>query len=532
MRPIKPGSNKDNKLLPLSLFFVTVASRIPFTSKFLYHWDSVQFSLALEKYDITTHQPHPPGYFLYVMFGRLLSLFINDANTIFVTISIVFSGLTVVAIYYLAKELYDSKTGVLAAGLAITSPNLWFHGEVALTYIVEAFFSTAVAFLCLKILKGEHRNLIPPLSGEKGHEGGVAKYLWLSVFVIGIAGGIRQNTIVFLLPLWLFSIKGLPMRKIITSFMLLGLVCLLWFIPMVSMTGGLNVYREAFRELWLFNTGYVSVFKKGLSPFKIFSSALTTFTFYGLGAGALILSLAAYSIIRRGRLIYLDRSKALFFSLWILPSVMFYLLIFIHPANPGYVLIFLPALLILAAASIGYVAEDLRQFAKKDFFAMIVLFVISINTALFFIAACPVTFREIKNHDRDLAVMLDEIKSFEPSKTAIFVRPYLFYGYRHIMYYLPDYRVYDVDMRVAPTGEIRKLFWGSNRETFLSDKIILPEGIEDFVFVLVSDDYKEKAQNIRGISAKSLDLTHIYIVFGHDSLIKQIYPELDGRMVM
>lgn len=147
-------------LLPLSLFLITVASRIPFTSKLLYHWDSVQFALALEKYDITTHQPHPPGYFLYVMLGRLLNLFIIDANTVFVTISIIFSGLTVVAIYYLANEMYNRKTGVIAAAIAITSPNLWFHGEVALTYIVEAFFSTVIAYLCWKIYTGEHHHLI------------------------------------------------------------------------------------------------------------------------------------------------------------------------------------------------------------------------------------------------------------------------------------------------------------------------------------------------------------------------------------
>src|SRR4030042_5173794 len=212
--------DKYNILLPLFLFLLTIITRIPFTSKLLYHWDSVQFALALDKYDITAHQPHPPGYFLYVMLGRLLHLFINDANTVFVSISVFFSGLTVVAIYYLGKEMYNKKTAILSALIALTSPNLWFHGEVALTYIVEAFFSTAVALLCWRILKGEH------------------KYLWLSVLALGIAGGIRQNTTAFLFPLWLFSVKGVPLRKIILSFGLLTVVCLLWFIPMIWMTGG------------------------------------------------------------------------------------------------------------------------------------------------------------------------------------------------------------------------------------------------------------------------------------------------------
>src|SRR4030067_3107297 len=128
--------NKHDLLLPLSLFFITIITRIPWTSKLLYHWDSVQFALALKKYDITLHQPHPPGYFLYVMLGRLLNLFINDADTFFVSISLIFSGLAVAAIYHLGKEIFDKNIGVIAAAIALTSPNLWFHGEVALTYIV------------------------------------------------------------------------------------------------------------------------------------------------------------------------------------------------------------------------------------------------------------------------------------------------------------------------------------------------------------------------------------------------------------
>jgi hypothetical protein len=240
-------------ILPVILFLVTIITRIAFTSKFLFHMDSVHFALALEKYDITVHQPHPPGYFLYVMLGRLLNLFIKDANTVFVSISVIFSGLAVVAIYHLGKEIYDRKVGLIAAAIAITSPNFWFHGEVALTYIVEAFFSAVVAFLCWKIYKGKH------------------KYIYLSVIALGIAGGIRQNTMVFLFPLWLFSVKGVPLRKVVPSIGLLGFICLLWFVPMVWMTGGWRAYHEAFEEIWLFISGHASVFEQGWFTFKIFS---------------------------------------------------------------------------------------------------------------------------------------------------------------------------------------------------------------------------------------------------------------------
>ena len=492
-------------VLPISFFIITIITRIPFTSKYLYHWDSVQFALALEKYDITVHQPHPPGYFLYVMLGKFINLFIEDANTVFITISIFFSGLAVVAIFYLGKEMFDQKTGIFAALIALTSPNLWFHGEVALTYVVEAFFSSFVALLCWRILKGEH------------------KYLWLSVIALGIAGGIRQNTVVFLLPLWLFSVKGVPLKKIIASLGLLGIICLCWFVPMVWMTGGWNAYNEALRELWLFNTGHISVFEQGWTTFKIFSMALLVFVIYGVGAGIFILGLALYSVIRNRKLLLLDRQKTLFSLIWITPSVLFYLLIFIHYANPGYVLIFLPSLLLLTAASIYFIGSNLKRFVRKDLTLFIASIIIVINTTTFFVYNLA-SYKEIRIRDRDLSIMFDGIKSFNPANTAIFIAPYIFCGFRHIMYYLPEYRVYSVDVRIAPTGERRKTSWGIHGKTFLSNDVDIPYDVTMFI-ILTRTDIRDKVAKIKGSSVKKLS-SGMFLASGPLALIQEIFPEL------
>src|SRR5579872_6005312 len=62
--------------------------RFAFRSHYLYDIDSVNFALALIKFDPAVHQPHPPGYFLYVLLGRLVNLLAGDANTAFVFISV------------------------------------------------------------------------------------------------------------------------------------------------------------------------------------------------------------------------------------------------------------------------------------------------------------------------------------------------------------------------------------------------------------------------------------------------------------
>src|SRR5690242_20454093 len=55
--------------LALGLAVVTLLSRWPYRARMLYNWDAVQFALALREFDIAKHQPHPPGYLLYVALG-------------------------------------------------------------------------------------------------------------------------------------------------------------------------------------------------------------------------------------------------------------------------------------------------------------------------------------------------------------------------------------------------------------------------------------------------------------------------------
>jgi hypothetical protein len=290
------------------------------------------------------------------------------------------------------------------------------------------------------------------------------------------------------------------------------------------MTGGWNAYQEAFRELWLFNTGNVSVFEKGWATFKIFSSCLARFTVYGVGGGIFVLVLAAYSLIRKKRFRLLDKTKVSFFSLWILPSFLFFLLIFIHPSNPGYVLVFMPALFILTALSIDFISADLKEIIKRDSSIFIAFIVIIINVFMFFHSSYLTSYQEIRTHDRNLSIMLDGIKTHNPSEEAIFILPYSFYGYRQIMYYLPEYRVYQVDVRVSSTGEERKTFWGIHRETGVTDEIILPESIDKFIMPLIADD-KEKVSGI-DVSIEQLKPVNIYLAYGDISSIKDIYPEL------
>src|SRR5512134_3285308 len=111
----------------LLLFLLTLFTRLPFRSTFLFDQDSVQFALGMKTYDVYLHQPHPPGYFLYVELARLIDVFVQDANASLVWISVFASVLAVLTTYCLASAIVDRQDGKWAALLMITSPAVWFH---------------------------------------------------------------------------------------------------------------------------------------------------------------------------------------------------------------------------------------------------------------------------------------------------------------------------------------------------------------------------------------------------------------------
>src|SRR5580658_5182138 len=83
---------------------VVAISRFAFRSHALYDLDSVNFALGMARFDPRVHQPHPPGYFLYICLGRLLNCAVHDPNLALVILSILASILSVILIYELALD--------------------------------------------------------------------------------------------------------------------------------------------------------------------------------------------------------------------------------------------------------------------------------------------------------------------------------------------------------------------------------------------------------------------------------------------
>jgi len=114
----------------------------------------VQFALALREYDVLKHQPHPPGYILYVVLGRIVNAWLDDPTASYVALAVAFSGLTTFVVYLLARTVYDRTTAIVAASLLAVSPLFWFYGSVGLTYAGEALGASTVAYFAFRALRG------------------------------------------------------------------------------------------------------------------------------------------------------------------------------------------------------------------------------------------------------------------------------------------------------------------------------------------------------------------------------------------
>src|SRR5438874_273373 len=172
----------------LAIFLATAATRLAVTGRTLINWDAVQYALGLTDFDVVRHQPHPPGSILYEGLGRLALFLTHDANQALSWISVIAGAASVVLCYLAGRALFGATLAWVGTALYAASPLTWFYGAVALPYSLEGALSLAAVLLCWRAME----------------ERDTRAALWAAV-VLAVAGGVRQTTMLLLLPLWVYA---------------------------------------------------------------------------------------------------------------------------------------------------------------------------------------------------------------------------------------------------------------------------------------------------------------------------------------
>lgn len=486
----------------LLLSLVTLITRLPFRSSHLFDHDSVQFALGMRQYDVYLHHPHPPGYFLYIQTAKLIDYFVRDANASLVWLSVIASVLLVVSAYSLASALTDRRDGRWVALLTITSPMVWFHGEVALSYIVAAFFANWIGLIAWKLIQGDRR------------------WLYLSPVVLGVAAGFRQDLILFLGPVWFFGVARFGWRATLFALVILGATMLAWFMPMIGATGGLQVYLTALEELWAFNNDTQSIWQSNISSPADTFWTLMGFLSYGVELGSVFLLLGAYSLVRTGAWRDLAWDKTCFFLLWLAPALTFFTLVFIPPYKYAYGLVVVPAFVILIPSAVRFVLFPIgtlrvfRNFSVHAAAYLVLPGLIVVNILIFCLGSHGYSVGGLRHHEQILTTIISGIRAnFPPDGTVILGRQRsTFSGFRHIQYYLPEYFVYLADQQIDRDGEKWHMFGAINGQTVLSRILTIPQDTHYVVFV--ADPYfPETNRDLEQPDIRRIQLTRDYALY-------------------
>ena len=226
--------SRASRLEPWALAAIVAATRIPFFARTLFEFDSVNFAVALFRYDLSQDTPHLPGYVLHVGIAKLLYLLVGDANLSYVLESFFLSIGSVLFVWWGVRSVTDGRVAFYSALVWSLNPIFWFQSCVAAAYGHEAFFTAAFAAYAVRYAANaeqERARLFYPVT---------------LAIIIGVAGAARQTSVMFLAPAFVVALRAMraPRRVwLIASGVALGLTAI-WVAVLLSLAGGLDRYLE------------------------------------------------------------------------------------------------------------------------------------------------------------------------------------------------------------------------------------------------------------------------------------------------
>jgi hypothetical protein len=452
----------------VALFLITLLTRLPFRSQILYHWDSVNFAYAIREFNVAKEQPQPPGYIVYVWLCRLVDLLFRDANTTMVVISIVASALAVAALFYLGRTMFDRRVGLIAALFLATSPLFWFYGEIALPHALDTLLVVVSAWWLYEVMVGNHG------------------YLYPAVVVLAVAGGVRQQTLLFLLPLILFSLRQVGWKRFVAAGALGAIICIGWFVPLTVLNGGVRAYFDAmaaFSDRFQTTTSVL----QGAGWWGIQRNLRKLVMYTLFGGGVVWLPLIADGALRLWRRAWPRADRQVWFIVWVSPAVIYYALI--HMGQQGLVFVFLPAVLLAGAYSLVHLLEN----ASRRVFIGGVAALLAVNVGVFCLGPeYPTREGDVRLLTRETLVNSDRyyrkrfetiVGHFPPESTAILAS-----NWHHVEYYLPRYVVMPVTIVAKwELGAGQVIESSSDQAATAQDLGLVPDGAGVLKLVVFDD---------------------------------------------
>lgn len=207
--------------------------------------DSINFALGVREFDVGRHQPHPPGYPLFIGLARGLAAALRAGGatdaipTALATLSATAGALLVPLSFALYRRLSaDPRLAWWAMALAVSSPLVWFTALRPLSDTTGLAFATGAQVALAAVIR-------PGAGGPDT----AARSLLAGAALSGLAAGVRIQTVMLTAPLLALAL-ALPAVRVRAAHRALALAAaaagaLAWGVPLVAATGGLSAYLTA-----------------------------------------------------------------------------------------------------------------------------------------------------------------------------------------------------------------------------------------------------------------------------------------------
>ena len=225
------GLQISDLLIPWVIGVTTLVARLATAARGPTDWDSAQYAAAIARFDVTHGRPQPPGYWLYVVAGRIIHAIGPGVIDSLVLVSAVASGVAAGLVVVAGRELGGRWVGLAAGIVVAASPFAWFSGSIVASYSFDLLIAPVLIILAWR-------------ARPHSWHGAAA------LAALGLAAGFRQSSLQIFGLLALVAVLGSirRLREGITA-AALGLAALAaWMVPMsVAQPGGLTTWVRACR---------------------------------------------------------------------------------------------------------------------------------------------------------------------------------------------------------------------------------------------------------------------------------------------
>ncbi|HWF83515.1 MAG TPA: hypothetical protein VG222_01640, partial [Vicinamibacterales bacterium] len=270
---------KPSRYAASGLALLFLALHLPFLPASLEDLDSINFALGIRHFDVVHHQPHPPGYPLFVLAAKGAHLLVASEAQALSLVGVASGALAVFALVALFRRL-DGEPGLpayAATVVTITSPLYWFTAARPLSDTTG--LAAALGVQALTLAASTPRAAV------------------LASLCAGLAVGIRSQVAWLTLPLLVVVIVRRSGRERLAATLAAAATAftagaLVWAIPLVWLSGGPAGYWHALSNQGAEDFGGVTMLWTMPTPREL-ASAL----YYAFGAPWAIWPLAAVVLV-------------------------------------------------------------------------------------------------------------------------------------------------------------------------------------------------------------------------------------------